>query len=46
MLPNRKVVEPVRLEWALSASLGLEPWLPVFDELTPDRIVPSATLFD
>jgi hypothetical protein len=32
-LPNRKVVAPVRLEKALRASLGLEPWLEAFDGL-------------
>lgn len=32
-LPNRKVVAPVRLEKALRASLGLEPWTEAYDEL-------------
>lgn len=34
-LPNRKVVAPVRLERALRAGLGLEPWLDAFNELRP-----------
>lgn len=34
-LPNRKIVAPVRLERALRASLGLEPWLEAFDDLRP-----------
>ncbi|HEX6875522.1 MAG TPA: hypothetical protein VF165_07675 [Nocardioidaceae bacterium] len=46
LLPNRKVVAPVRLERALRVSLGLEPWLTAFDDLTPGSIVPSAAMFD
>jgi hypothetical protein len=38
LLPNRKVVAPVRLERALRASLGLEPWLEAFDDLRPHGI--------
>jgi hypothetical protein len=38
LLPYRKVVAPVRLERAVRASLGLEPWLEAFDELTPHGI--------
>lgn len=34
-MPNRKVVAPVRLERALRASLGLEPWIAAYDELRP-----------
>jgi hypothetical protein len=34
-LPNRKIVAPVRLERALRASAGIEPWLDAFDELRP-----------
>lgn len=33
VLPNRKIVAPVRLERALRALLGLEPWTDVFDDL-------------
>jgi len=33
LLPNRKIVAPVRLERALRALGGLEPWLSAFDEL-------------
>ena len=45
-LPYRKVVAPVRLERALNASLGLEPWLRAFEDLQPSSIVPSADVFD
>ncbi|MBM6403489.1 hypothetical protein JQN72_04430 [Phycicoccus sp. CSK15P-2] len=38
LLSNRKVVAPVRLERALRASLGLEPWLEAFDDLRPHGI--------
>lgn len=44
-LPNRKVVAPVRLERALRAGLGLEPWLEPFDELRVENVVPSASIF-
>jgi hypothetical protein len=42
----RKVVAPARLEKALRAALGLEPWLEWFDELRVDKVVPSSSLFD
>lgn len=32
-LPYRQVIAPVRLEKALRAHLGLEPWVHAFDEL-------------
>jgi hypothetical protein len=44
-LPNRKIVAPVRLEKALRASLGLEPWLEAFDELRIQGQVTTADLF-
>lgn len=44
-LPNRKVVAPVRLERALRANLGLEPWLEPFDELRVENIVSTASVF-
>ena len=44
-LPNRKIVAPVRLERALRAALGLEPWLEPFDELRVENVVPSASVF-
>lgn len=44
-LPNRKVVAPVRLEKALRAHLGLEPWLDDFDELRARGQVTTADLF-
>jgi hypothetical protein len=44
-LPNRKVVAPVRLERALRAALGLEPWLEAFDELKADRLITTAAVF-
>ena len=44
-LPNRKVVAPVRLERALRASLGMEPWLDAFDELRAEGKVTTADIF-
>jgi hypothetical protein len=44
-LPFRTVVAPVRLEKALRAWRGLEPWLDAFDELRADRIVTTAQMF-
>lgn len=44
-LPNRKVVAPVRLEKALRALLGLEPWLDAFDELRVRGQVTTADIF-
>jgi Immunity protein 26 len=44
-LPNRKVVAPVRLERALRACLGLEPWLDAFDELRAEGRVTTADIF-
>jgi hypothetical protein len=35
LLSTRKIVAPVRLERAIRADLGLEPWLAAFDELRP-----------
>lgn len=45
VLPNRKVVAPVRLERALRATLGLEPWLDAFNELRADNVVPADSVF-
>jgi hypothetical protein len=44
-LPIRKIVAPVRLERALRAALGMEPWLEPFDELRVENVVPSASVF-
>jgi len=44
-LPNRTVVAPVRLEIALRADLGLEPWVEELDELRADRVITSAAMF-
>jgi len=44
-LPNRKVVAPVRLEKALRASLGLEPWLDIFEDLRAEGRVTTADIF-
>jgi hypothetical protein len=44
-LPFRTVVAPVRLEKALRAWHGLEPWLDAFDQLRADRIVTTAEVF-
>jgi hypothetical protein len=45
VLPNRKVVAPVRLERALRAWLGMEPWSTAFDELRVDRVITTADMF-
>jgi len=45
-LPNRKVVAPVRLERALKAAEGLEPWHEAFDELRFHKFVTTADMFD
>lgn len=45
MLPYRKVVAPVRLEKALRAWLGMEPWLDVYDELRSDRLIATRNIF-
>jgi hypothetical protein len=44
-LPYRKVVAPVRVERALRASLGLEPWLDAYDELRAEGRVTTADMF-
>jgi len=44
-LPNRTVVAPMRLERALRAVLGLEPWHEAFDKLWAENIVPADSLF-
>lgn len=45
-VPNRKVVvAPVRLERALKATLGIEPWLDAFDELVVGSGITTATAF-
>jgi hypothetical protein len=44
-LRTRKVVAPVRLERALRASLGLEPWHDAFDELRADSAITTAEAF-
>ena len=44
-VPNRSTVAPVRLEHALRASLGLEPWNDAYDELRPSQATSVAALF-
>lgn len=44
-LANRKVIAPVRLEKAVRAHYGLQPWLDVYDELRPDRRNTTQRLF-
>ena len=44
-LPNRKIVAPVRLEKALRAKHGLEPWTEAYAELEPS-LATTARLFD
>lgn len=45
-LPNRKVVAPVRLEKALKAMHGLEPWNDAYAALEPSEVATTARLFD
>lgn len=45
LLPNRKVVAPVRLEKALRALHGLEPWREAYQELRPVVATTSKRLF-
>jgi hypothetical protein len=45
LLPNRKVVAPVRLEKALRARHGLEPWVETYAELVPDERTTTARMF-
>lgn len=44
-LPNRTVVAPVRLEKAIRARHGLEPWLDHYAELEPPVALTTAKLF-
>ena len=45
LLPNRKVVAPVRLEKALRAKHGLEPWTEAYSDLAPVDTMTSERLF-
>jgi hypothetical protein len=45
LLPNRKVVAPVRLEKALRAKHGLEPWIEAYTDLAPNESMTTARLF-
>ena len=45
-LPNRKIVAPVRLERALRAKHGLEPWNDAYATLEPSQVATTAWLFD
>ena len=45
ILPFRKVVAPVRLEKALRAKHGMEPWQEAYTDLAPDAELTSARLF-
>jgi hypothetical protein len=44
-LPNRKIVAPVRLEKALKAKHGLEPWNEAYGALEPSQVATTARLF-
>lgn len=44
-LQYRSTVAPVRLEMALRAHLGLEPWHQEFDELKPDWVITTSAFF-
>lgn len=43
-LSCRTIVAPVRFERALRASIGLDPWLPAYEELKPHKF-PSRDVF-
>jgi hypothetical protein len=45
LLPNRKVVAPVRLEKALRAKHGLQPWTEAYSDLAPNENTTTARLF-
>jgi hypothetical protein len=45
LLPNRKVVAPVRLEKALQAKHGIRPWLEAYTDLAPDEVCTTRRLF-
>jgi hypothetical protein len=45
LLPNRKVVAPVRLEKALRAKHGLEPWTEAYSDLAPNETTTTERLF-
>jgi hypothetical protein len=45
LLPNRKVVAPVRLERALRAKHGLERWAEAYSELAPEESMTTERLF-
>ena len=45
LLPNRKVIAPVRLEKALRAKHGLEPWSEAYTDLAPNESMTTAQLF-
>jgi len=46
LLPNRKVVAPVRLEKALRAKHGLEPWTEAYTDLAPNEMGTTDRLFN
>ena len=45
LLSNRKVVAPVRLEKALRAKHGLEPWTEAYSDLAPSETATTERLF-
>ena len=45
LLLNRKVVAPVRLEKALRAKHGLEPWIEAYSDLAPNENTTTERLF-
>ncbi|PZF81777.1 Imm26 family immunity protein [Jiangella anatolica] len=44
-LPNRAIVAPVRVEKALRAHVGLEPWHEAYAELRPDPLTSERRIF-
>lgn len=45
LVPNRKVIAPVRLEKALRAKHGIGAWLEAYTDLAPDELATSQRLF-
>ena len=45
LLPNRTIVAPIRIERALRARLGLEPWLEAYSHLEPSPLTTTDRMF-
>ena len=44
-LPTRKIVAPIRIERAIRAKAGLEPWQDAYAELEPRHFATSRAMF-